>query len=156
MTVKVASLPLHIKQDAQVSMTASSEQALSLQHYIRNLEIHARINTRSKSRFCRIRRSIVWMQSNLGQRLTLEQLSKISAMSKFNYAREFKYQTGSSPMTYLTMLRVEHAKALIDEGQASMCSIADLCGFGTQAHFSAVFRRYTGMTPSGYKRSVRP
>jgi AraC family transcriptional regulator len=63
----------------------------------------------------------------------------------------FADTTGSSPHRYLTLRRVEVAKRLIALGRCSLAEIALDAGFGSQANFTRVFRKITGITPGQYR-----
>jgi AraC family transcriptional regulator len=66
----------------------------------------------------------------------------------------FKTSKGEPPHRYLQRLRVEKAKRLISGTETELSDIALACGFATQSHFSACFRKSTGFTPSAWRAVV--
>jgi AraC family transcriptional regulator len=56
------------------------------------------------------------------------------------------------PHRYITLRRVERAKALLRETRRSLSEIALDVGFGNQSHFTQVFHSATGQTPSQFRK----
>ncbi len=67
------------------------------------------------------------------------------------FIREFKKYTGYSPKQYITNLRLQHAKELLNNRYLSISNIAALVGYENQLYFSRIFHKYTGMAPSEYR-----
>jgi AraC family transcriptional regulator len=95
-------------------------------------------------------RVVEYMNANLAQPITLERLANEVFLSKWHFLRQFKSATGYTPYTYLTTLRVERAKALLEAGR-SASETARTCGFGSASQFSRTFRRLVGVSPSAYR-----
>jgi AraC family transcriptional regulator len=72
-------------------------------------------------------------------------------MSPFHFARMFKQATSHPPHTYITLLRIEHAKNLLGNGDLQLVEIAACVGYQTQAHFTGVFHKQVGTTPRAYR-----
>lgn len=100
-----------------------------------------------------LRAATDYIESNLGQDLSLENLSAAPAMSPFRFARAFKKATGQSPRQYVITRRIERAKELLRARHRDIADIADLVGFSTQSHFTAVFHRHCGITPKRFRDS---
>lgn len=65
--------------------------------------------------------------------------------------RLFTRQLGQTPHEYLTALRLDKARLLLSQGQASVGDVAYRCGFYDRLYFSKVFRKATGIPPSMWK-----
>lgn len=61
--------------------------------------------------------------------------------------------TGAGAKEYITKIRIEKAKALIESTSLTIAEISDMTGFASQSYFSTAFKNYAGMTPSQYKVS---
>jgi AraC family transcriptional regulator len=70
-------------------------------------------------------------------------------------ARGFRAVYGCSVGTYLRRLRVELAGRWLVETDLPLAEIALAAGFCDQSHFSNLFRRTVGVTPSHYRRQSR-
>ena len=97
-------------------------------------------------------RALAFIESNLGERFTLESLAASAGMSRFHFARLFRITIGCSPMEYLMRKRIERGKAMLVRGEVSVCDIAAMLGFCDQSHFTRTFRRLIGMSPRDYAR----
>jgi AraC-like DNA-binding protein len=62
----------------------------------------------------------------------------------------FKREMGITLYKYLTNVRMEHAKHLLEQGRRNIVGIAETIGYPNSNSFSRAFRRYTGMAPSRY------
>ena len=102
-----------------------------------------------------LRRTIDYMQSNLGADLHLTELAANVRMSLWHFSRMFKQSTGLSPHQYLMRERTEAAKKLLVKPHTSLEKIATELGFSDQSHLITVFRRFTGFTPKQYVKRIR-
>ena len=84
----------------------------------------------------------------LDQQLICRELG-VSRASLFN---KMKAITGSGTKEYITRIRIEKAKTLMETTGLTIAEISDLTGFASQSYFSTAFKNATGMTPSQYKK----
>ena len=103
----------------------------------------------------RLRRVTEHIQGNLDQDLTLARLGAVACMSPFHFARLFKSTTGLPPHRFVLRARVDHARALLTDPTLSIQQVAQVVGFRTPSHFTAVFRRVTGTTPRAYRAELQ-
>ena len=66
----------------------------------------------------------------------------------------FKEYTGSSPVDYLNELRIDRACFEISVNRKNATEAAYATGFNDQSYFSKVFRKYRGISPTEYKKSL--
>jgi AraC family transcriptional regulator len=99
----------------------------------------------------KLERVQAFVEEHLCEPVRVEQLAAAVHMSPFHFARMFKQATGHPPHVYLTLQRIERAKALLDEGRLALVDVAARVGFQTQGHFTEVFRRYAGTTPRMFR-----
>jgi len=91
---------------------------------------------------------------HLAQKIDITTLAAATGLSRSHLSRAFTAREGLPPHTYQNQLRVERAKELIGAG-CTFAETAAAAGFSDQAHFTRVFREFTGATPSQY-RAVSP
>jgi AraC-like DNA-binding protein len=87
--------------------------------------------------------------------LKLDDLAREASLSRFHFVRAFRNVFGVTPGRYLTLVRIERAKALLVKG----ASVTDACfavGFRSVGSFSARFRREIGRPPSAYREPAVP
>lgn len=99
----------------------------------------------------RLRRVCDYIASNLDQPLGLSELAALSGASPHYFGELFRRSTGLSPHRYVLMRRIERAKALLRNQGLNVLDVAVQTGFADQSHFTKVFRRIAGMTPSQYR-----
>lgn len=99
----------------------------------------------------RLRRVLEYIDAHLDQDLTLAELANIACLSPCHFSRSFKNAYGVGPQRYTVQRRVERAKALLLRGDETLAGIAAAVGFADQSHFTAAFRRESGMTPGRFR-----
>ncbi|HEY0100430.1 MAG TPA: AraC family transcriptional regulator [Pyrinomonadaceae bacterium] len=104
----------------------------------------------------RLRRVLAFVADNYERDLSLDDLAGEAGMSTFHFAREFKRATGTTPHQHLIKFRVEHAKALLAEGEMPLAEVGLRSGFSHQSHFTRLFRKLTGTTPQSYRLMIQP
>ena len=88
--------------------------------------------------------------------LSLQALANESGYSRVHFVRMFRAATGSSPHNYLLNLKLERARELLKNPSMSLIDIALDCGFSSHSHMSRLFHKFVGVTPSAYRRRLRP
>ena len=73
-------------------------------------------------------------------------------MSRAALYNKMKAITGAGAKEYITKIRLEKAKTMIETTGLSIVEISEMTGFTSQSYFSTAFKAYTGMTPSQYKK----
>jgi len=102
-----------------------------------------------------IRKSLLYIEKNYMQRLTLDDVARESGMSKYHFSRVFKAETGRSFGGHLNRKRIEVAKSLIEYQDMNITELCFAVGFNDLSYFSRVFRSLEGITPSSYRRDMR-
>jgi len=70
----------------------------------------------------------------------------------YDYFKDlFIAKYGTTPVKYVTMLKIEKAKELLITGQYTVTQIAEMCGYDNVYYFSNVFKKQTGVSPRNYR-----
>lgn len=82
--------------------------------------------------------------------LTLDMVAGELGISPNYFSALFKQSTGQSFITYLTSVRLEHAKQLLATGGYRAYEVALLCGYENATYFSTIFKRHVGVPPTEF------
>jgi len=96
-----------------------------------------------------------WSQVRLHNPISVAQLANRACVSKRTLSRRFVESTGTSPLDWITALRVRRAKDLLETTPLSMEEVADRCGFGSAATLRHHFRARVKLSPNGYRASFQ-
>lgn len=98
-----------------------------------------------------LQRADRWLQTRLGEPVTLAMLADALHMTPRTLSRHFASAVGMSPIQYVQKLRVERATQLLETGHASIEAVAAQVGYADPSMLRKLLRRERGVTP----RSVR-
>jgi AraC-like DNA-binding protein len=90
------------------------------------------------------------LQSDLAGRFTLASLAADHALTPFVLLRAFIRSAGLSPHAYQQQARIRYAQKRLKQG-AAIALVAREAGYADQAHFTRVFKQYTGATPKSFQ-----
>ena len=94
--------------------------------------------------------------SDLAGGTSLEAIAEACRLSVGHFSRSFRQMTGLAPHAWLLQARVPRAMTLLGRRDEALASIALACGFADHSHFTKVFTRHTGVSPSVWRRlSIR-
>ncbi|HKX84713.1 MAG TPA: AraC family transcriptional regulator [Pyrinomonadaceae bacterium] len=94
-----------------------------------------------------------YLASRLGEVVTLNEVARAVHASPFNFARIFQQQTGLPIHRYLTQLRLRASLDRLTDGEPDLTGLALDLGFSSHSHFTDVFRRELGVTPSEVRKT---
>jgi AraC family transcriptional activator FtrA len=97
-----------------------------------------------------------WAVANLARDLTTATLASKANVSPRTLVRRFEVETGMGPMHWLAERRVEAARAMLERADLTVTEVCFACGFRSLATFRRQFRRVTGTSPAGYRRTFGP
>ena len=91
------------------------------------------------------------LYEQFNQKLRLKHIAKIYQIDKYQLIRQFKQHLGVTPNTYLTILRIEKARKMLNNGYPIVEAALE-AGFYDQSHFHHSFLYYTGVTPGNFNK----
>jgi AraC family transcriptional regulator len=95
-----------------------------------------------------------YIDEHLTDQISLATLAQLARLSPYHFCRAFKRSFGVPPHKYHTSRRIERAKVLLEKRPLSVTDVGLTLGFSETSSFTAAFRKATGLTPSGYHRSL--
>ena len=100
----------------------------------------------------RIIASMAYIDENFKEDITLESLASQSGYSRCYFSSIFKQCLGMSVWDYICIKRVEQALSLIKTTDKSILQIATSCGFNNTVNFNKIFKKYTNLSPSSFRK----
>jgi AraC-like DNA-binding protein/mannose-6-phosphate isomerase-like protein (cupin superfamily) len=94
-----------------------------------------------------------YIDSNIGNEISLISLAEIARLSVARFKTSFRQQTGIPPRDYILRRKVEYAKKLLDTSFLSITDISYKLSFSSSQYFATVFKRFTTVSPSEYRKS---
>jgi AraC-like DNA-binding protein len=102
----------------------------------------------------RLKRVVDYVNAHLASRITLADLAGAAGRTRMHFAAQFRVATGTRPHDFILRRRIERAQELLCDPSLALVDIALCVGFQNQAHFTTVFKRFTGATPHRWRRSM--
>ncbi len=95
-----------------------------------------------------------YIDSNYGQTITLNELSRIAGMSPKYFCSYFHSIIHRTPIDYLNYYRIERACSELSTSDLTLTEVAYRCGFSDVCYFIKTFKRYKGITPRRYRLNI--
>jgi transcriptional regulator GlxA family with amidase domain len=92
-----------------------------------------------------------FIEANLSERISFEELAYKLATSRRNFDRRFIKATGNTPVEYLQRVKVEVAKNILEKGRKSIFEVMNEVGYSDDKAFREVFKKITGLSPLEYR-----
>jgi len=93
------------------------------------------------------------MRGRLDRRVAIAELAAVVGLSESWFAHAFKHSTGQTPHRWQMQMRIDRARALLEDRGLTLAAVADATGFADQAHLTRAFRSLTGTTPAAWRRN---
>lgn len=96
-----------------------------------------------------------FIEENIKEKFTIDDILHSVALSKRNFIRRFKKATNSTPKNYIQNVKIEVAKRLLENGGKNITEIMYESGYNDGKSFRTIFKRITGITPQEYKNKYQ-
>lgn len=95
-----------------------------------------------------------YIDEHYHHRITNKELSEIMFLNSTYFSNLFTKQFGISPQQYILQKRMNAAALLLFETNRSIKEIAFTCGFENEIYFNRQFRKFMGMPPGKYRKTL--
>jgi AraC family transcriptional regulator len=93
-----------------------------------------------------------FIDTHLAEVISLATLAELVGLSVYHFARAFRRSFGTPPHRYHMARRMDRARALLQRPALSVTQIGIQLGFRETSSFTRGFRKFTGLTPTDYRR----
>lgn len=97
-----------------------------------------------------------WLKRMCCEEIDIPQMASYAKMPVRTFTRRFRQALGMTPNQYLQDLRIENGRDLLKTTDLTVQDVAEKVGYKDTAYFSRVFKAKVGLTPTDYKKMVRP
>lgn len=99
----------------------------------------------------RIKKVIQFINQDLSKNYSIQDLSAVACLSQTQFKVVFQKSMGETPFRYLTKLRMESAKVLLNNTDLPISIISEKVGFACQSSFTRCFSHYFSQSPKYYR-----
>lgn len=96
--------------------------------------------------------AIEYIYKNKSEHITAHKIAKICHLSTSYFSRLFTKETGENFSIYVSRLKIEWSKTLLEETDMTINEISEELGFNESGYFIKVFKKYEGVTPLIYRK----
>lgn len=98
-----------------------------------------------------IQEAVTYMEHNYPREITVEELADVCKLNRSYFSKIFKENMGCPPQEFLIRLRLSKAADLMKGTGHSIGTIAGMCGYPNQLHFSRAFKQRYGLSPREWR-----
>lgn len=133
---------------------AAERQASAIAYQLLTLAASGR---RDEAEDRRVSEAVRIIHSEWNQpQLCVKQLADRLHLHRSSLARRFEAAVGIPPVNYLIRLRVQNALSMLKQTEKSIAEVAAFCGYNDPNYFARLIRRYTGLSPRGFRHESPP
>ena len=100
-----------------------------------------------------VNQATAYIEEHYAQKLTLQEVADKCYVSQWHLSKLINKYTGNTFYELLNNVRIEKAKALLNDPKLKKGDIVDMVGYSDAAHFSRVFKRIVGVSANEYRNS---
>lgn len=130
------------------SVLAGSNRIYRLMALLENPVSSSRVRKNDDS----LTRTIAYIRSHVGEKMTLHQLAEIAGLSDYYFSHLFKEMTGLSPSSFIIYSRIDQAKSLLLTTDLSVAEISAQVGYPNSSNLITLFTQRVGCSPAQFRR----
>lgn len=126
-----------------------------LAHYLSDIFCQAYMeNLHPKKRYSQdVEAFFQYVEENLKNKICIEEFCKSVNLTHTGFILKFKKEYGQAPSAYIHKARMKLASELLLDSDWSVLEIALECGFENQYYFSNYFKKFSGVSPTSYRKA---
>ncbi|WP_122791256.1 AraC family transcriptional regulator [Intestinibacillus sp. Marseille-P6563] len=100
-------------------------------------------------------RAVSYIRSNVGKRISLQELADVAGLSVYYFSHLFKEMTGQSPTEFVINSRIDQAKALLLTSDLSVAEVSRQVGYPNSSNLISLFAKRVGCSPAQFRKENR-
>ena len=109
-------------------------------------------NEKKQLSYLPVRKAMEYVENNYMDKIGLEEIAEYVGLNASYFSALFKKESGKTFLSYLTEIRINHAKEFLRTTNDTMGSIAEKVGYTDARYFSQCFEKIVGMKPSLFRK----
>lgn len=102
-----------------------------------------------------VRKAVLYITASLSSDLGPRELADIIGVNPSYLSKRFSRETGKTMTDYINEKRVKRAEQMLRETALQVQTVSQYCGIQDVNYFTKVFKKYTGLTPTRYRKERR-
>ncbi len=98
-----------------------------------------------------VKKAQAFMENNVAEKISMDKLAAMLALSRRNFERRFKKATANTPVEYLQRVKIEVAKKSLESGSDNINEVMYAVGYSDGKAFRTTFKKITGLSPVEYR-----
>lgn len=98
-----------------------------------------------------IKKTQDFIENNIQEKITIEELSELAALGRRSFERRFKVATNNSVLVYINRVKMEFAKRSFETSRKNINEVMYDVGYTDTKAFRTIFKKITGLTPIEYR-----
>lgn len=94
-----------------------------------------------------------YIETHICEKISLDAMAKELGYSSYYLSSKFQKESGMSLNSYINRQKVEIAKQLLCSPALNAADVSEHLCFSSPSYFTAIFRKFTGVTPSAYQQN---
>ena len=109
----------------------------------------------NQTEYRRVKKAIEFIDTRYTENICLDDVARITGLSRFHFSRLFNQVTGHTFKDYLNLKRLEAAKKLLLLPEINISQACFSVGFNDASYFARLFKKYEGISPSSFRKTGR-
>lgn len=102
-----------------------------------------------------VKNALQYIEEHYNEKLTLLETAEYIYVSQWHLSKLLNKHVGKGFSKILNIVRISHAKELLEERSLLVGEVAEIVGFHNAAHFSRVFKKMVGVSPNEYRNRIK-
>lgn len=98
-----------------------------------------------------VKRAQEYIENNYNDKITIDQLTGMLALSRRNFERRFKKATSNTIVEYMQRVKIEAVKKGLETGRKTINDLMYDVGYSDIKAFRTIFKKITGLSPVEYR-----
>lgn len=131
----------------------NTKELLEFEYYMVDEYIKLILKIRTNSYSLPVSKIISYVHSNITEKITLEDLSNLTSTTREYISTIFKQEVGINIVEFINQEKIKESLPFLELTDLAIINISTTFSFCNSGYYSSLFKKYIGMTPTGYRKT---